>query len=80
MASAVSGGMTHLCCPRCRLRFTPAAGAYLASCPGCGEPPQPSSLEDTFGFRIFRLEDIPQPLPEAVAVSIPAPEPDGARS
>ena len=28
--------MTHVCCPSCRLRFSPAAAAYLVSCPECG--------------------------------------------
>ena len=72
--------MTHLCCPHCRLRFTPAAGAHLVACPECGDSPQPSSLEGTVGFRMFRLEDVPHPLPEAVAVALPGPEPGGARS
>jgi hypothetical protein len=72
--------MTHQCCPPCRLRFTAAAGAYLVACPECGEPPQSSSLEGTVGFRIFRLEDVPLSLPEAVAVSLPIPEPDGGRA
>jgi hypothetical protein len=66
--------MTHLCCPNCRLRFTPAAAAYLDACPGCGEPPQRSSLQGAVGFRVFRLVDIPHPLPQAVAVSIPGPD------
>jgi hypothetical protein len=72
--------MTHLCCPRCRLRFSPAAGTYLVACPECGEPPQPSNLEGTVGFRMFRLEDVPHELPQAVAVSIPVPDPGGAQS
>ena len=72
--------MTHLCCPNCRLRFTPAAAAYLDACPDCGEPPQPSSLQGTVGFRVFRLGDIPHPLPQAVAVSIPVPDRGGPRS
>jgi hypothetical protein len=64
--------VTHACCPNCRLRFTPAASAYIAACPECGEPPQPSSgLEGVIGFRLFRLEDLPHSLPEAIAVSIP---------
>ena len=67
--------MTHLCCPHCRLRFTPAAGAYLLACSQCGEPPQPCSLRDAVGFRIFRLEDVPPALPEAIAVSLPIPDP-----
>jgi len=72
--------MTHLCCPHCRLRFTPAAGAYLAACPECGEPPQPFSLEGTVGFRIFTLEEAPHSLPQAAVVSLPVPEPGEARS
>jgi hypothetical protein len=72
--------MTHLCCPRCRLRFSPAAGAYLVACPECGELPQSSSLEATVGFRMFRLEHGANSLPEAVAVSLLIPEPGGARS
>jgi hypothetical protein len=68
--------MTRLCCPHCRLRFSPAAAAYLAACPECGEPPHAFSLQDAVGFRAFRLEDIPHTLPEAVAVSLPIPEPD----
>jgi hypothetical protein len=74
--------MTHLCCPHCRLRFTPAAAAYIIACPECGKPLQTiASLELAFGFRVFRLEDLPNSLPEAVAVSIPvfepAPTPNG---
>jgi hypothetical protein len=72
--------MTHLCCPRCRLRFTRAAEAYLVVCPECGEPPQPSSSEGVVGFRIFRLEDVPHSLPEAVAIALPVPDPGGRRS
>ncbi len=65
--------MTHVCCPECRLRFTPAATAYLSACPECGEQLWESSLRGTVGFRIFRLEDAPHPLPLAVAVSVPVP-------
>jgi hypothetical protein len=73
--------MTHACCPNCRLRFTPAAAAYLSACPECGEPPHPSlGLEGVVGFRLFRLEDVPHSLPEALAVSIPIPDPGGGRS
>jgi hypothetical protein len=67
--------MTHLCCSPCRLRFTPAA-ASLGACPECGKPLRASSPRDTVGFRLFGLEDIPHPLPEALAVSIPVPDPD----
>lgn len=63
--------MTHVCCPSCRLRFTPPAAAHLAACPDCGEPLQTiASLELAFGFSVFRLEDVPHSLPEAVAASI----------
>lgn len=73
--------MTHLCCPHCRLRFTPAAEAYLAACPECGEPPQLiAGLERTFGFRLVGPEDPPHQLPHAVAVSLSVPKPGGARS
>jgi predicted RNA-binding Zn-ribbon protein involved in translation (DUF1610 family) len=72
--------MIPLCCPSCRLRFTPAAGAYLAACPECGELPQVVvALERTFGFRLVGPEDLPHELPQAVAASIPVPEP-GTRS
>jgi hypothetical protein len=71
--------MTHLCCPRCRLRFTPAAAAYIVACPECGELPQPiASLGRTFG-RLVGPEDLPDELPHATAVSITFPEP-GVRS
>jgi hypothetical protein len=70
--------MTHVCCPDCRLRFTPAAAGELVACPQCGEPPQTEAgLEATVGFRLFRLEDAPQSLPEAVAGSVPIPDQSG---
>ncbi len=73
--------MTHVCCPGCRLRFTPAAAAHLAACPECGQPPQPiAGLERVLGFRLFTMQDLPDPLPEAAAVSVQIPEPDGERS
>lgn len=66
--------MTHACCPACRLRFTAAATAYLLACPACGEPPQPlAGLAGAVGYRLFRLEDAPHSLPEAVEVSMPIP-------
>jgi hypothetical protein len=72
--------MTHVCCPCCRLRFTPAAAAYIIACPECGDPPQTiASLERTFGFCLVGPEDLPHELPYATAVSITLPEP-GARS
>jgi predicted amidophosphoribosyltransferase len=72
--------MTQVCCPDCRLRFTPAATAHLAACPECGEPLQrQAGMDGMVGFRLFRLEDVPHALPEAVAVSIPVPDPGAAR-
>jgi hypothetical protein len=68
--------MTPLCCPACRLRFTPAAAAYMTACPECGDSPQPiTSLESTFGFRLLGPEDLPHELPYATAASITFPEP-----
>jgi hypothetical protein len=67
--------MTHLCCPRCRLRFSAAASAYITLCPGCAEPPRPTSLESSVGFRLVGPDDLPYELPEAVAVSLPVPDP-----
>jgi hypothetical protein len=73
--------MTRLCCPRCKLRFAPAATAYLSSCPECGLPPAPvDDPESLVGLRLFDPSDLPDVLPEAVAVSLPEPEPPGARS
>ena len=71
--------VTHLCCAACRLRFTPAAAAYIVACPECGDPPQPiASVERTVGFRLVGPEDLPYDLPYATAVSIALPVP-GAR-
>ena len=67
--------MTHASCPDCRLRFTPAAAAYLPGCPECGEPLQPLSGVEGVGFRLFRLDDARYPLPDAVAVAMPTPGP-----
>lgn len=73
--------MTRACCPDCRLRFTPAAAAYLVACPRCGEPLRtPTGLEGAVGFRLFRVEDVPHSLPEAGAVSIPIDDPSGGQS
>lgn len=73
--------MTHLCCPSCQLRFKPAAAAYLAACPKCRQALQPiTDLSRGVGFSLFTPEDLPPVLPEAVAVSIPVPDPDMGRS
>jgi hypothetical protein len=73
--------MTHVCCPDCRLRFTPAVSAYLAVCPQCGEPLQTiAGAQSVFGFRLFEPQDPAFSLPEALAVSMPLPDPHGSRS
>jgi hypothetical protein len=64
--------MTHVACPYCGLRFT---AAYVAACPECGRPPQLFvGPQDVVGFRLFVAEDLPLPIPEAVAVSMPLPD------
>ena len=72
--------MTRLCCPQCRLRFTRPAGTDLAACPECGERPQSSTPEGAVGFRLFTVEDVPRPLPEAAVLSLWVLEPGRARS
>lgn len=73
--------MTHVGCPCCQLRFTPATAAYLLACPECGRPPQLiGAAEGVVGFRLFIPEDVPNPLPEAIAVSLPLPDPGANRS
>jgi hypothetical protein len=67
--------MTHLCCSRCRLRFTPAAAAYIEACPECGEPPEQITSQSALGFRLVGPEDLPIELPQEVAVSIPVHQP-----
>jgi hypothetical protein len=71
--------MTSVCCPKCRLRFSPAASIYLALCPGCdGKPQAISSLADVLGFKLINLQP-PAPATGAVAaaVSLPIPSPSG---
>jgi hypothetical protein len=73
--------MTHVGCPCCQLRFTAAMAAYLLACPECGRPPQLiGAAEGVVGFRLFIPQDLPNPLPEAIAVSIPLPDPGADRS
>jgi hypothetical protein len=68
--------MTHVSCPDCRLRFSPAATAYLPACPECGGPLQPlGALEGAVGLRLFRVDGAKHSLPEAVAVAMPTPGP-----
>jgi hypothetical protein len=68
----------RLCCPGCRLRFSPAA-AQLQACPDCGEPLRARSLPDLVGFGLFRPDADALPLPHAAAASISVPDPGGAR-
>jgi len=72
--------MTHVCCPSCRLRFTPAAAAQLEACPGCGEPPRFASAEGTVGFRLVTQGDHRDALPAAVAVALLTDGPGRTRS
>jgi len=73
--------MTHVGCPCCQLRFSAATAAHLLACPECGRPPHViGAAEGVVGFRLFIPEDVPNPLPEAIAVSIPLPDPGANRS
>ncbi len=73
--------MTHLLCPECKLRFAPAAAAYLPACPTCGKPLQRmSGPGEAVGFRLFEPDDGQQSLPEAVAVALPPPDPHAGQS
>lgn len=77
---AVTPAMGQLCCPNCRLRFTPAAAAYIVACPECDEPPRPiASLERALGFRLVGPEDLPHELPYVAARSVVLPEPEARR-
>jgi hypothetical protein len=58
--------MTRVCCPSCQLRFTPAAAAFLTTCPECGDPLEAASTaQDAIGFRLFVPEDQPALPPAA---------------
>jgi hypothetical protein len=65
--------LTHVCCPTCRLRFTPVVGAHIAACPECGELPQvTSSASELVGFRLF--SGLPEALDVADSAALPAPQ------
>jgi hypothetical protein len=67
---------THASCPDCRLRFAPAATAYLPACPVCGAPLQHTrGRVELVGFRLFQPADAPMSMPEAIAAEMPAPDP-----
>lgn len=69
--------LTRFCCPRCQLRFTPAAAAYITACPECRHSPEPiTSLQRTLGFRLVGPEDLPDELPYPTTGSITFPEPE----
>ncbi len=73
--------MTHVSCPACRLRFTPAAASYLPACPICGEPlTRVGGAGGVLGFRLYGLDDALQSLPEALEVAMPTPDPHAGRS
>lgn len=62
--------MTHTLCPRCRLRFTPAASAYLLTCPACGGPAETAGSERAIGCRLFEQVTIVDLLPAAIAAAL----------
>jgi hypothetical protein len=69
--------MTHLCCLRCGLRF--ASAATLMACPECDRPLEGTGdLESLLGFPLFH-RPAADPLPDAVAVALPAPRPEHVR-
>ena len=73
----MTGTVTRLCCPACRLRFTPASAACIIACPECGDAPKAIvSLEHTVGFRLIGPEDLPHELPYATAHAIALPDPE----
>ncbi len=72
--------MSHLCCPICEVRFSPAAATYLMECPDCGGPPVPvENLRSVVGFRLEQVESIPDVLSEVLAVPFAIPPYDGIR-
>jgi hypothetical protein len=67
-----------LCCPSCRLRFSPVAATYLLACPECGAPPTVAAgSENLMGYRLLDPLDGPEIQAEAIAVSLPVPPLDG---
>jgi hypothetical protein len=75
--------MIRVCCPECRLRFSPAASAFIECCPDCDRVLQ--SVTDPramVGFRLLKLDAFPPALtdPIAAAVSLPLPDPSRGRT
>ncbi|MCW2966877.1 MAG: hypothetical protein JWM71_649 [Solirubrobacteraceae bacterium] len=66
--------MTRVCCPSCRLRFTPAVTAYLADCPQCDKPLEPvTDAAHALGLRLYVADDeTPTDLPQALAAALRA--------
>jgi predicted amidophosphoribosyltransferase len=70
--------MIRVCCPQCRLRFSPAATAYINACPDCGQPLKSvSGPQEIIGFRLIELDAVPEAV--AQAVSLPVPDPNNRR-
>jgi hypothetical protein len=78
----LNGGpvVTRPSCPACHLRFAPAAAAHLTVCPVCGGSLQTLDRpESAIGFRLYVPEQALPLLPDAVAVSVPVPDPSPRR-
>jgi cold shock protein len=58
-AEAPTGGAStgsRLCCPSCRLRFSPGASASLLCCPTCGRELEELALaRDALGYQLVAL-------------------------
>jgi hypothetical protein len=59
--------MIRSSCPTCRLRFTRATAARLASCPFCAKPLQNEPAADVLGYRLLSIEPLLGPEPDALA-------------
>ncbi len=73
--------MTHVLCPSCRVRFSPATTIHLEACPLCGEPIQRVvGAQHAVGYPLFKQSDLlavqaelRDDLRVAVAVAMPHP-------
>jgi hypothetical protein len=64
--------MTRVCCPSCRLRFTPASAASLAICPECRRDLRAVAYAEALvGYRLFGPIDAPPALPTAAEMALP---------
>jgi predicted RNA-binding Zn-ribbon protein involved in translation (DUF1610 family) len=67
--------MTRMCCPSCRLRFTPAAAASLKTCPTCGEPlREQASAVQGLGYQLHTAKPYGEAFLNAVAVALADPD------